>query len=97
MKKYLQALIMALGLIFGMASCVGSYYVTDQPGEPAYARSLAPGSGYVWIDGEWGWSGGRYVYTHGYWNRPRAGYNWHRGYWNHGSRGYSWHRGGWGR
>lgn len=97
MKKFLQVCFTALGLVLVMASCEGSYYVTEQPAEPVYVRPVAPGPGYVWIDGEWGYSGGRYVYNHGYWSRPRAGYTWHHGYWDHGGHGYRWHRGGWGR
>ena len=96
MKKHLQLCLAALSLIF-VESCTGSYYVTSQPVEPVYDRPVAPGPGYVWIDGDWTWSGGRYVYTRGYWGHPRNGHTWHRGYWAHGNRGYAWHRGGWGR
>ena len=78
-----------------MASCEGSYYVTDQPAEPTYVRPAAPYSGAVWIDGDWVWRGGRYVYVQGRWARPRAGRVWVRGGWYHGARGYAWHRGHW--
>jgi hypothetical protein len=97
MKKVLQLLLMALCVILVMTSCEGSYYVTDQPNEPVYVQPASPGAGYVWIDGEWGWSGGRYIYTHGYWSRPRAGYHWQRGRWGHTAHGYHWNRGGWRR
>jgi hypothetical protein len=95
MKKVLSICLAAFVLL--LASCEGAYYVTDQPVEPVYVHPGAPGPGYIWIDGEWGWSGGRYVYRNGYWAHPRPGYSWHRGYWDHGARGYRWHRGGWGR
>lgn len=95
MKKLLQLFLAGLGIVLVMAGCEGSYYVTDQPAEPVYVQPAAPGAGYVWIDGEWGWSGGRYVYTRGYWSRPRAGYHYERGHWNHTARGYRWNRGGW--
>jgi len=78
-----------------MTSCAGSYYVTDQPVEPVYARPVRPYVNAVWIDGDWAWRGGRYVYVQGYWARPRAGRAWVRGGWYHTPRGYTWHRGHW--
>lgn len=37
----------------------------------------APGPGYTWIDGYWGWNGGRYAWNRGYWGAPPApGYAW---------------------
>ena len=78
-----------------LASCSGEYYVADQPVEPVYERPVAPYAGAVWIDGDWGYSGGRYVYRRGYWARPRAGRTYIRGNWTHTGRGYTWHRGHW--
>ena len=97
MKKYFSLLFAALAFTMVLTSCAGSYYVSDQPAEPVYERPVMPGAGYVWIDGEWTWSGGRYVYTRGYWGRPHPGHVWHRGYWQRGGHGYRWHHGGWGR
>ena len=78
-----------------LSSCVGSYYVTDQPVEPVYERPVAPYAGAVWIDGDWTWYGGRYTYVRGHWDRPRPGHAYVRGSWQHTNRGYRWHRGGW--
>ena len=88
-------LMIALAGSLFMSSCAGSYYVSDQPVEPVYERPVAPYAGAVWIDGEWGYNGGRYVYTRGYWARPRANRVYVRGSWAHGPRGYAWHRGYW--
>lgn len=35
-----------------------------------------PVVGYFWIDGYWGWSGGRHVWVPGRWEEPRRGYTW---------------------
>jgi hypothetical protein len=78
-----------------LTSCAGSYYVSDQPADVVYTRPGAPGPGYVWIDGDWIWSGGRYTWHEGRWDRPREGRTWHAGSWSHGARGYSWNRGHW--
>ncbi len=37
---------------------------------------VAPGVGYVWIGGYWGWAGGRHEWVPGYWERPHPGYAW---------------------
>lgn len=92
-SKFGMLLVMAVSLF--LASCAGSYYVSDQPLEPVYDRPVAPYDGAIWIDGEWAWIGGRYTYTRGHWERPRTGRVWVRGSWEHSGRGYRWHRGGW--
>ncbi len=93
--------ISKLGLMAALAgslflgSCSGGYYVTSQPVEPAYDRPVSPYADAVWIDGEWGYSGGRYVYTRGHWEHGRVGRAYVRGSWEHTNRGYRWHRGHW--
>jgi len=96
MKTLLKfGLLLAMAGSLFLTSCSGEYYVTDQPVEPVYDRPAAPYDGAIWIDGEWGWDGGRYNYVNGHWDRPRAGHTYVRGSWNHTGRGYSWHRGHW--
>ena len=85
-------------VIFTLMSCgASSYTVSAYPADPVYVRPVQPYPGYVWIDGDWYWSGGRYNYRHGYWAAPRSGYTWHGGNWQHRGNGYTWHRGGWRR
>lgn len=88
-------LLITLTASLFLSSCAGSYYVADQPVEPVYERPVAPYDGAVWIDGEWGWYGGRYAYTRGHWERPRPGRAYSRGSWEHSNRGYRWHKGSW--
>jgi len=96
MKTFLKpGLLIALTASLFLSSCTGSYYVTDQPVEPVYERPVPPYDGAIWIDGDWGWVGGRYIYTRGHWERPRVGRTYMRGSWEHGTRGYRWHRGHW--
>lgn len=71
------------------------YTVVDQPAVPVYQRPVAPGVGYVWVDGDWYWSGGRYVYRNGYWARPRGHRVYTTGSWVNSGRGYYWKRGRW--
>ena len=36
----------------------------------------APGPGYFWIGGYWGWIGGRHVWVGGRWDTYRPGWRW---------------------
>ena len=93
MKKTL--LIIGIAGCLAATSCTVDGYVTDQPAEVVYTRPVAPGDGYVWIDGDWVWGGGGYHWHNGYWARPRSGHTWSAGHWDHGARGYHWSRGHW--
>jgi len=90
-------ILAALGGALFLSSCVGEYYVSDQPAEVVYERPAAPYGGAVWIEGDWVYSGGHYVRSNGHWERARAGRTWVAGGWHHGPRGYAWHRGHWNR
>lgn len=58
---------------------------------------VAPYLGAVWIDGYWGWSGGRHVWNRGHYEHGREGYVYRQAGWNRDGRGrYHLHRGGWG-
>jgi hypothetical protein len=80
--------------MLALSSCAGGY-VTEQPGDVVYDRPASPGAGYIWIDGDWMWSGGRYNWHPGRWDRGRPGRTWHAGSWQHTSRGHRWNRGHW--
>jgi len=51
---------------------------------------VAPGRGYIWTGGYWGWAGGRYQWVGGRWVHERRGYRWARSHWVRGPGG--WHR-----
>ena len=88
--------------VIGIACCVGltacsveGGWVDSQPGDVTYVRPASPGADYVWVDGDWYWSGGVYTWHEGHWSRPRSGRVWVGGTWEHGGHGYRWHRGHW--
>lgn len=91
--------IICFALVLGLTEmgCSGGAYVTEQPADVVYERPVSPGVDYVWVDGDWYYSGGRYVHRNGYWTRPRQGRTWVSGHWNRTSRGYNWQRGHWAR
>lgn len=58
----------------------------------------SPGPDYVWVDGEWDWSGVTWVWIGGHWILPPfRGAIWIHGGWYHGSRGWYHSPGHWRR
>lgn len=70
MKKLLLiAAIAATSGLFGQVSI--GIHIGPPPAPRVYrVRPVAPGEGYVWIDGYWYAEGGRYRWHNGYWTRP---------------------------
>ncbi len=67
------------------------------PPPPVQTVVVAPGPGYVWIDGEWTWGGAGWFWVAGHWGYPPyphavwiAGRRWHDAYGWHYYRGH-WH------
>ncbi|HEY8876816.1 MAG TPA: hypothetical protein VIN03_04575 [Roseateles sp.] len=75
----------------------GPAVVVDAPPPAPYAEvvPVMPYPGAVWINGYWGWSGGRHQWVPGYYDRPRPGYRYEPHRWE--NRGGRWHlhAGGW--
>ena len=99
MKKNFNRIVLAVLLIIGCTAAANAQVVVKiQPREPVHhVRPVAPGPGYVWIDGNWIVRGGHYVYVDGYWTRPRRGQHWANGYWDRRGGGYAWKPGHWAR
>jgi WXXGXW repeat (2 copies) len=92
-RRAIQVLALsALALAF--ESC-GPHYVAQAPTPPVVARPVAPYPNSVWIEGDWGWRGGRHVYRNGYWAHPRPGHVYATGEWRSHSQGYYYVRGRW--
>jgi WXXGXW repeat (2 copies) len=92
MKKSL--FIIAIAAMIGAMGCEGEY-VDEQPADVTYEQGVAPGPDYVWIDGDWVYSGGRYSYQKGHWDHRREGHTYAKGSWSHTSHGYHWNKGHW--
>jgi len=61
-------------------------------------RSVAPGPGYVWVDGYWGARDGRYYWVPGRWNRPPyEGAYWAHPHYDRYNDGWRYHEGHWDR
>jgi hypothetical protein len=67
------------------------------PAPPVETIAVAPGPGYVWVNGEWVWNGGWY-WAAGYWMfPPYPGAVWVGGYWGRGPHGWVRYGGHWRR
>ena len=97
--KTMVKISVSLLLVISLASCAGSGYVTvsSRPEPPVYVRPAPPHPGYVWIDGDYYYSGGRYVYRQGYWTAPRGHRIWVSGSWQRHGNGWYWKKGHWRR
>ena len=96
MKRFLVIIsLVASTAVFN--SCGPTRYtVSERPAAPVYERPVSPGAEYVWVDGDWRWSGGRYVYNNGYWARPQGRHRaWVAGTWEQTGKGYYWRKGYW--
>ena len=98
-RNLFLAVVLTLGAATGCASrgyYGGGYYRMPPPRPRVEAYGMAPGPGYVWLNGYWAGGGGGYVWTPGYWARPprpharwmaprweqrRGGYRFRSGYW----------------
>jgi hypothetical protein len=67
------------------------------PALPVYAQPVAPGPGYLWTPGYWGWNDdGGYYWVPGTWVVAPVGMLWTPGYWGFAGGFYGWHAGYWG-
>ena len=70
-------------------------YAPVAPPAPYYEVQpalLFPGA--LWINGYWGYSGGRHHWNRGHYERPRPGYRWEPRRWDRSPRGGWYLRGG---
>ena len=100
MKKTVKNEKLSIGgkhfILFGLGGCTAGY-ISERPADVTYVRPVSPGPGYVWIDGEWEFSGNNYHWREGSWQQPREGRSWKSGYWENNKKGYKWHKGSWQR
>jgi hypothetical protein len=95
-KILLPFTLLAAGL---SSACAGNAYVVARTAPPPPRAvgfvGVAPGPGYVWVDGYWNWRN-NWVWVPGSWVRPpRHRAVWVPGYWSQHGRNYRFHQGHW--
>ena len=100
----LPACLTLVALAFLTTGCVvepvygrGGYVGVAPPSLIVESRAAAPGPGYLWIDGYWGWTGARHFWVPGRWTAPRRGYSWVPHEWVQSERGWKPREGHWER
>ena len=74
-----------------------SYADQPPPPLPDYEQPQAPGDGYLWTPGYWGYTQGGYYWVPGAWvQAPYEGALWTPGYWGYRNHRYGFYRGYWG-
>lgn len=107
MKRFVFV-ISAVGLAMLLTACVvpvapaGGVYgqpIAVAPVAPPPARveviPVIPFIGAIWIDGFWGWGGGRHVWVGGHWTQPRPGMQWQPHQWTRDGDHWRLNSGGW--
>ena len=92
--------LLLLVLVFALSGCgatrVGIYARTAPPPIRVEAFGLAPGPGFLWVRGYWGWRANDYYWIPGRWERvPRGRRRWDDGYWERRSDHFYWRDGRW--
>jgi WXXGXW repeat (2 copies) len=95
MKKLFVAIIICCSLLFINGCGPSAVVVRERPAPPVYARPIAPGPGYVWIDGNWIANGRGYSWRPGYWAAPRFRHHYVPGHWMRKRQGWVWKQGHW--
>ena len=100
MKKLLLTGMMILGAALSGCASGGRYYVAARIGPPPPPRygvmGMAPGPGYMWIDGYWDLRGSAWVWAPGRWVRPpRPHAVWVPHEWREDHGRYRFYRGHW--
>jgi len=106
MSSSIKSLMIGLALAGTLAStgCGATMYAgrsrvyvrTGPPPIVVERRSVAPGPGYVWVDGYYRWDGRAYVWSNGRYERPphpRA--RWEAGHWQRDRHGWYFVEGHW--
>jgi hypothetical protein len=75
----------------------GDYAVAAPPPAQTEVVVAAPGPGYIWVGGYWGWGGHRHHWVPGRWIIGRHGHTYHQPRWHHHGRGWRLAPGHWQR
>jgi len=103
--RTMRSAVLAALIGLGVSGCLwvpapGRVVVVDRRPPPARFEVYgpAPGPGYVWISGYWGWVGGDFVWIGGRWDLPPHGYrHWEPSHWERHNGGWRLHKGHWHR
>jgi len=98
--RLVRSLLLAGGTILLSTAALAQIDVSvgiAPPEMPVYEQPMAPGDGYLWTPGYWGWANDDYYWIPGTWVMPpQVGFLWTPGYWGWGGGGFLFNAGYWG-
>ena len=95
-RGILTAVLAGTLFITGCAGYVGYYAPGPPPPVRVEAFGVAPGPGYAWVNGYWGYRGGGYAWVGGRWAVPPPGRRAYvAGRWEPYGGRYRWREGRW--
>lgn len=99
MRRALLFTVILSGLCLpGCVAAPGYAYYAPVAPPPVRVEAVgvAPGPGFVWINGYWGFEGGRHVWIAGRWERPPRGRSaWVAGRWDRQGSRWAYRPGRW--
>lgn len=96
--KLLTAAFLTVGTLFTACAGSGAVVIVDPPAPRYGVVGVAPGPGFVWVEGFWNLRGSAWVWAPGRWVRPpRPGAVWVGSAWRHEGAHWRYHRGYWRR
>lgn len=106
--KRARPVLVAAAAVLSLSACVvapldygydggyaGEIVDVAPPAPYAEVRPVVPYVGAVWINGYWGWGGGRHYWVPGRWDHGRPGYVWRPHQWQPYGNRWRLHGGGW--
>ena len=98
--KSVRNLMLGAALVAAPAASYAGVFISvgfAPPALPVYTQPVAPGDGYLWNPGYWGYGPGGYYWVPGVWVQPpTVGYLWTPPYWGFEGGAYGFHEGYWG-
>ena len=96
-RKLASAAFVLLGTVLTGCAGGGVYYARSAPPPPRYGVvGVAPGPGFLWVNGWWDWRGSNWYWVPGRWERPpRPHAMWVEPRWERHGHGWRMRRGHW--
>jgi hypothetical protein len=95
-RSWLLSLLFAVITLAGCGAAVTYYAPVPPPPLQADPYGMSPGAGYFWINGYWGYEGGRHVWHAGRWEKPpRANAHYVQAHWDRKGDQYAFREGHW--
>jgi len=96
MRRAMLVLVFSTMALVGCAGGVVYYANVPPPPVRVEVMGVAPGPGYAWVGGYWGWSGGAHVWMPGRWVVPPHRHAvWVAPRWERAGGRYRFHEGRW--